>query len=156
VDPDTIQELFAVFGLVKVHRMFGGAGLYADCVMFGLVSDGQIYLKADKATAKVFEREGCGPFEYRTKAGRRAVMSYWRLPDRLYDEPGELAEWAPGRHRGNNRCARSVPALSRSCAGWRLPDENRHAPEMLAGPALHQFFGHCCAADVVGDCDGRV
>jgi TfoX/Sxy family transcriptional regulator of competence genes len=43
--------------------------------MFSLVSDWQIYLKADTATAKVFEREDCGPFEYCTKAGRRAVMS---------------------------------------------------------------------------------
>jgi DNA transformation protein len=75
VDPDTLQELFTVFGPVKVHRIFGDAGLYADNVMFRLVSDWQIYLKADTATAKVFEREGCGPFEYRTKAGRRAVMS---------------------------------------------------------------------------------
>jgi DNA transformation protein len=94
VDPDTIQELFAVFGAVNVRRMFGGAGLYADGVMFGLVSDGQIYLKADAATAKTFEREGCAPFEYGTKTGKRAVMSYWRLPDRLYDDPDELAEWA--------------------------------------------------------------
>jgi len=94
VDPDTIQELFAVFAAVKVRRMFGGAGLYADGVMFGLVSDGQIYLKADAATAKAFEREGCAPFEYGTKTGKRAVMSYWRLSDRLYDEPDELAEWA--------------------------------------------------------------
>ena len=92
--PDTIQELFKVFGPVKVRRMFGGAGLYADGVMFGLVSDGQIYLKADTATARVFEREGCGPFENHTNAGKRAVMSYWQLPDRLYDEPGGLAEWA--------------------------------------------------------------
>ena len=77
MDPDTIQELFKVFGPVKVRRMFGGAGLYADA-----------------ATARVFEREGCGPFEYHANAGKRAVMSYWQLPDRLYDEPGGLAEWA--------------------------------------------------------------
>ena len=94
MDPDTIQELFAVFGAVNVRRMFGGAGLYADGVMFGLVSDGQIYLKADAATSKTFEREGCAPFEYGTRTGKRAVMSYWRLPDRLYDDPDELARWA--------------------------------------------------------------
>jgi DNA transformation protein len=41
VDPDTIQELFAVFGAVRVRHVFGGAGLYADGVMLGLVSDGQ-------------------------------------------------------------------------------------------------------------------
>ena len=94
MDPDTIQELFAGFGAVSVRRMFGGAGLYADGVMFGLLSDGQIFLKADAATIPAFEREGCAPFAYGTKTGKRAVMSFWRLPDRLYDDPDELAQWA--------------------------------------------------------------
>jgi len=94
VDPEYIRELFAVFGAVSVRRMFGGAGLYADGVMFGLVSGGLIYLKADAASAADFEREGCAPFEYGTKTGKRAVMSYWRLPDRLYDDPEDLALWA--------------------------------------------------------------
>ncbi len=94
MDPDVIRELFVVFGAVQVRGLFGGAGLFVDSVMFGLVSDGQIYLKADAATAPAFEREGCVPFEYSTKKGRRAVMSYWRLPDRLYDDPDELARWA--------------------------------------------------------------
>ncbi len=93
MDPDAIQELFAAFGAVTVRRMFGGAGLYADGVMFGLVSDGQIYLKADAVTVPDFERERCAPFEYGTKTGKRAVMSYWRLPDRLYDDPDALALW---------------------------------------------------------------
>jgi DNA transformation protein len=94
VDSDTIQELFAVFGAVQVRRMFGGAGLYAEDVMFGLVSGGQIFLKADAANAQDFAREGCAAFEYGTKTGKRAVMSYWRPPDRLYDDPDELALWA--------------------------------------------------------------
>ena len=94
VDPEYIQELFAAFGAVQVRRMFGGAGLYADGVMFGLVFEGQIFLKADAATAPDFGREGCAPFEYGTKTGKRAIMSYWRMPDRLYDDPDELAQWA--------------------------------------------------------------
>jgi DNA transformation protein len=125
VDPDFIREIFAVFGAVSLRRMFGGAGLYADGVMFGLVSDGLIYLKADAATAPDFEREGCAPFEYGTKAGKRAVMSYWRLPDRLYDDAEELAVWAarslavaqrkrtpaPGQRR--SRAKKSSPKMAR-------------------------------------------
>ena len=41
MDPDDIRELFAGFGAVQVRRMFGGAGLFADGVMFGLVSGGR-------------------------------------------------------------------------------------------------------------------
>ena len=94
MDADYIRDLFAEFGAVQIRRMFGGAGIYAGDVMFGLVSDGLIYLKADAGTVPAFERENCAPFQYTTKTGKRAVMSYWRLPDRLYDDPVELAQWA--------------------------------------------------------------
>jgi DNA transformation protein len=94
VDPDYIRELFAEFGSVQVRRMFGGAGVYADGLMFALVSNGVIYLKADPEFVLEFERENCAPFQYDTKTGKRAIMSYWRMPDRLYDDTEELAQWA--------------------------------------------------------------
>jgi DNA transformation protein and related proteins len=94
VDAEAIQDLFREFGPVQVRRMFGGAGLYAGGVMFALVSDELIYLKTDAASLPAFERERCAPFEYDTKAGKRALTTYWRLPERLYDDPDELAQWA--------------------------------------------------------------
>jgi DNA transformation protein len=94
VDAEFIRDLFQSFGDVAVRRMFGGAGLFADGVMFGLVSDGQIYLKADATTMTWFENECCRPCEYSTKHGKRALTSYWRLPNRLYDNADELAQWA--------------------------------------------------------------
>jgi DNA transformation protein and related proteins len=105
VDPETIRDLFSAFGAVHVRRMFGGAGVYAGGVMFGLVSDGQIFLKADAATAADFKREGSAPFAYATKTGKRAVMSYWRLPDRLYDDADALAQWASTALAVAQRCA---------------------------------------------------
>jgi DNA transformation protein len=93
-DPDHIADLFAAFGPVSVRRMFGGAGIYADGKMFALIYDGLVYLKADERTAARFEREGCSQFTYTSRNGRRTLMSYWRLPERLYDDPGELAQWA--------------------------------------------------------------
>ncbi len=109
MDPDSIQELFAGFGPVAVRRMFGGAGLYADGVMFGLMSDGQIFLKADAGSLPAFEREGCSPFSYATKTGKRAVMSFWRLPDRLYDDADELAQWARTALAAAHRSAAAKP-----------------------------------------------
>ena len=94
MDAEAIRELFAVFGPVTVRRMFGGAGIYADGTMFALVADGVIYLKADEQNVPTFEREQLEPFTYATKDGRRGVMSYRRMPDRLYDDPDELATWA--------------------------------------------------------------
>jgi DNA transformation protein and related proteins len=94
VTPDDIQELFSAFGVVAVRRMFGGAGIYADGTMFALVADGVIYLKADELSTPAFERENLAPFTYETKDGKRGVMSYRRMPERLYDDPHELATWA--------------------------------------------------------------
>jgi DNA transformation protein and related proteins len=98
LDPEFIRELFAQFRVVTVRRMFGGAGIFAEGLMFGLVFDGAIYLKVDAASIPEFEREGCQPFVYtRAKsAGRvgRHSLSYWRMPERLYDDPDELAAWA--------------------------------------------------------------
>jgi DNA transformation protein and related proteins len=98
MDPEFIRELFAQFGPVTVKRLFGGAGISSDGLTFALVFDGAIFLKVDDQSILDFEREGSRPFTYtRAKSkGRvdRASLSYWRLPERLYDDPDELAVWA--------------------------------------------------------------
>src|SRR6266545_2721075 len=123
VTPDDIQELFSVFGVVAVRRMFGGAGIYADGTMFALVADGVIYLKADELSTPAFERENLPPFTYETKDGRRGVMSYRRMPERLYDDPDELATWAhaalaaaqrSGKKRASGKAAGKTTAGKKS------------------------------------------
>jgi DNA transformation protein and related proteins len=98
MDPEFIRELFASFGPVTVKRLFGGLGISSDGLTFALVFDGAIFLKVDDDSIPDFEREGSRPFVYtRAKSkGRvgKASMSYWRLPERLYDDPDELAVWA--------------------------------------------------------------
>jgi DNA transformation protein len=94
VSPDDIRALFSVFGPVEVRRMFGGAGVYAGGTMFALMHDGVIYLKADEHNAPAFEREKLGPFTYSRRGERASLLSYRRMPDRLYDDPDELATWA--------------------------------------------------------------
>lgn len=96
MDHDFIRELFAPFRPVTTKRMFGGIGLYAEGLMFGLIFDGVIYLRVDETTIPGFEREGSVPFVYplaKHHAGRPS-RHFWRLPQRLYDDPDELATWA--------------------------------------------------------------
>jgi DNA transformation protein len=98
MDVESIQELFREFGSVSVRRMFGGAGVFVDQLMIALISREVIYLKADGETIPGFEREGLSPFTYSTSKGEQKLTSYWRMPDRLYDDPEELAQWARGAH----------------------------------------------------------
>lgn len=81
-------------GPVSIRRMFGGGGVFIDGLMFGLVSDDTLFLKADANTQAEFEAEGMEPFGYDTKDGRRMLTSYWRAPERLFDEPDEMQSWA--------------------------------------------------------------
>ncbi len=117
-----IVEMFAAFGPVAVRRMFGGAGVFADGLMIGIVSRGAVYLKADETTRGEFEREGLGPFTYSTKDGARSLASYWRMPERLYDEPDELAQWAAQSLACARRGAIRKPARAGNAASRRGKD----------------------------------
>lgn len=92
-----VRELFAGLGDVQIKRMFGGAGGYADGVMFLLIADDAIYLKADAALKDELRAEGCGPFVWTPdsgpRAGEKVEMGYWRLPDAALDDPDEAVAW---------------------------------------------------------------
>lgn len=89
-----LDEQLAGIGPVSIRRMFGGAGVFADGIMFALVSDDTLYFKVDETTRADFEAEGMGAFTYATKDGRNTLVSYWRAPERLFDEPDEMLAWA--------------------------------------------------------------
>jgi len=89
-----LSDILAPLGQITARRMFGGAGIYCDGIIFGLLIEDILYLKADAGSIPAFEAEGMAPFTYDTRHGAKAVMSYWRAPERLYDEPDEFVEWA--------------------------------------------------------------
>jgi DNA transformation protein len=94
MDRDFLIELFAGFGPVAIRRMFSGFGISADGINFALALRGGLYLRADEQTIARFEAEGSKPFSYQTRAKTVTVASYWTLPERLYDDPDEMTDWA--------------------------------------------------------------
>jgi DNA transformation protein and related proteins len=91
---------------VAIKRMFGGGGVFLDGMMFGLVVDDVLFLKADDGNRFMFEAEGMGPFVYAAK-GKSVTMSYWRAPERLYDESDDLLVFARGSLAAAHRGAKS-------------------------------------------------
>lgn len=89
-----IAEQLSGVGPIAIRGMFGGAGIFADNVMFALIVSDTLYLKTDAEGAKRFEDEGSAPFSYETTRGTHTLGSYWRVPERLYDEPDEMTDWA--------------------------------------------------------------
>jgi len=108
-----LEEHLAPLGPIQVRRMFGGAGVFLDGLMFGLVSDGVLYLKVDDRNRPVFEAEGLGPFVYE-KLGKPATLtSYRQAPERLLDEPDEMLAWARDALAAARRGQRTAAAAAR-------------------------------------------
>lgn len=94
---DYVKELFAGVGRVEIKRMFGGAGGYCDGLIFLLLADQTIYIKADEALKAQLRQEGSGPFVWEPQSGprkgERVDLGYWRLPEAALDDPDLAAEW---------------------------------------------------------------
>jgi DNA transformation protein and related proteins len=88
------QERLSPLGPVRIRKMFGGAGVYVGERMLGLLDGDVLYLKADDGNRPMFAAEGLDPFTYEVGDGRKTMMSYWRAPERVYDDPDEMLVWA--------------------------------------------------------------
>ncbi|MFN4025777.1 MAG: TfoX/Sxy family protein [Hyphomonas sp.] len=90
-----VHELLAGIGPVTIRRMFGGAGVFRDGVMFALLADDQIYLKADAGLRADLLAEGGEPFLWtRPSDGRVMDLGYAGLPSAALDDPDEACQWA--------------------------------------------------------------
>lgn len=88
-----LRDLLSDLGHVTSRRMFSGAGIYIDGVIFALVIDDALYVKTDEEGRATFEAEGLEPFSF-MKQGKRISTSYWRAPERLLDDAPEMQRWA--------------------------------------------------------------
>jgi DNA transformation protein and related proteins len=116
---DFIKEQLAGFGPVTMRRMFGGAGIFCDGLMFALIADETLYLKADDASQEEFEALSLPPFTYGAKGGKR-TMSYWRAPEACLDDRDEMTEWA--------RKAYGAALRAQKPARSARPEPARHKP----------------------------
>ncbi len=94
MDRDYLIDLFSEFGPVVLRRMFSGYGIVADGVNFAMALRAGIIFRVDDLTIPRYDAEGAKPFQYETRSKTVVVKSYRHLPERLYDDPEELAEWA--------------------------------------------------------------
>jgi DNA transformation protein len=98
-----------------MRRMFGKTGVFCDGVMFGMVTENMLYFRVDDHNRAVFkEAESSPPLSYEKK-GSTIDLSFWRVPERLFDEPDELVTWA----RVALAAARRVAAKSERTAPRR-------------------------------------
>lgn len=112
-----IAELMADFAPVRIRPMFGGFGIYWQGVMFALIADDKLYLKADDDSQRHFEARGLGPFTYEAN-GRVSRLRYHEAPTDVYDEPEHMAVWARrGYECAVRQQAKKVPRRVKQALG---------------------------------------
>jgi len=119
---DFLREQLAPLGRVAMRRMFGKTGVFCDGLMFAMVTNDTLYVRVDDYNRGAFkEAESFPPLNY-GKHGRTIDLAFWRVPERLFDEPDELVAWA-----------RLALAAARRVAAKRAPAaprrKSRHRPK---------------------------
>ena len=89
--------------------MFGKTGVFCDGLMLGMVTENTLYFRVDDDNREMFQEAASLPPLNYAKEGRMIDLSFWRAPERLFDEPDEFIAWAEAALMA----ARRVAAKSR-------------------------------------------
>ncbi len=85
---DQLEKL----GNVSVKKMFGGAGIYYDGLIFGLLADDVLYFKVDDSNRSDYEQAGMEPFQ--PFDDKPMLMPYYEVPIEILEGKELLADWA--------------------------------------------------------------
>jgi DNA transformation protein len=89
-----LRDQLAPLGRITIRRMFGKTGVFCDGFMLGMVTDNTLYFRVDDENRAAFhEAESFPPLNYEKKGGT-IDLSFWRAPERLFDESDDLVIWA--------------------------------------------------------------
>lgn len=89
-----VIDQFAPFAKLVSRRMFGGVGLYADGLFFGLLDDDTLYLKVDDSNRDDYVSRGCQPFRPLKNDPDAYSMSYFQVPQDVLEDSATLRLWA--------------------------------------------------------------
>jgi DNA transformation protein len=99
-----VVDLLEPFGAVEAKRMFGGFGLFHQGLMIALISDGNLYLKADMQSKSLYESEGLARFSY-FKKQKEYFLTYYQAPEIFFEDCDECLHWATLAYDASLRAA---------------------------------------------------
>ncbi|WP_420968036.1 TfoX/Sxy family protein [Bradyrhizobium sp. B120] len=100
-----LREQLASLGGITMRRMFGKTGVFCDGVMLGMVTDNTFYVRVDDQNRETFKEAAASPPLNYAKQGATIDLAFWRVPERLFDEPDELVVWAQAALAAAHRVA---------------------------------------------------
>jgi DNA transformation protein len=116
---DYALDLLRPLGGVSARAMFGGFGLYRDGVIFALISDDTLYLKADAGLGREFQALDMSQFRPRSR-GKPLPMPYYEVPPDLLEDGEALRHLARRSLAAPNGAKPSKPVRkARACGKSR-------------------------------------
>ena len=88
-----VEEALEPMGRVTFRRMMGGATLYLDGTIFGIMVDGELWLKSDAEADAIWDTISTERFTVTFKDGKVDSMNYRRAPSDVYDDAEALQRW---------------------------------------------------------------
>lgn len=88
---DFVFEQLAGLAGLRCKRMFGGFGLYAGEVFFGIVFDGRLYFKTHPATLPEYLKHNAAVF---APSEKQTLKNYREVPLDILEDSERLAHWA--------------------------------------------------------------
>lgn len=85
-----LEQLAALDGL-RCKRMFGGYGLYAGAVFFGIVYDGRLYFKTHPDTLAEYMEHHAAVF---APSEKQVLQNYREVPVDILEDSEHLLLWA--------------------------------------------------------------
>ena len=97
-----------------MRKMMGGATLYLDGTIFGIMVDGELWLKSDAEADAVWDAVSPERFTVTFKDGSVDSMNYRRAPSDVYDDADELQRWVSvSLEAGRRRVVKKRPKSSK-------------------------------------------
>ena len=109
-----LRDQLTPLGRITMRRMFGKTGVFCGGFMLGMVRENTLYFRVDDGNRAAFKEAASFPPLNYEKKGATIDLSFWRAPERLFDEPDELVTWA-----------RAALVAARRVAGKREPAARR-------------------------------
>jgi DNA transformation protein len=73
--------------------MFGGWGIYSQDLMFALMIEEVLYLKANAQSVQTWLAAGAQPFMYQAR-GKTVKINYYTPPEEAFESAAQMQPWA--------------------------------------------------------------
>ena len=121
-----VQEALEPFGAVTMRKMMGGATLYLDGAIFGILVDGELWLKSDAEADPIWDAVSRDRFTVTFKDGTVDSMNYRRAPSDVYDDAEAMQKWVSvSVEAGRRRVVKKRPRRDAAANAARSPRSPR-------------------------------